>query len=627
MPGGKAPVYYNPKQPTLTSLAPWSNPALLKIFLRFEFWFYLVTHVVLVALSITEVLPSMPVEWRACGSFQYFTTFFLTFYNDHCYRRYESLYFHCTKVMDSVILYVRELTVSFHHPSLWKHRLQASKYLLAACNLFFMGINGEKLNRKEWAEVVKKGLLTKKEAQMLIKYPGPEVVPVLTVWAMMCIGHALEQDAFHSRRNQKIAHVFNRLDNLMVQMMQSYRNISETMAMPIPFAYWHLMNLVFALNFFLLSLMLADLRIWLSIIPYTMALTTFMGLREVSNQLADPFGDDIVDFPLHKYLDHTFDQAACLLEAFSSRDAYERTRRQIVRVRPFGEGQVRRHLDQDALYYNTSYKAHQDGVFIWEDESPLQGYSGMVHEHTLQQQLRDALANLAGFERDGEAPTEEDGVDYIEYMKQRERIFKLEEQLRQLEDDQEAKEKKDEKSKDPAASKVGAASKAGEGLPKKGADNAKQGVPGSDQRWWEHKTHQWGPSSDAGSDGRPRQGRHNNPGSKRVFNMSDVKSFQEIRREIQSQLQTRLDILDDSDGGHASSLRSDLGPGATRGKWIEGGKGGHGSPPPARRNRSRDSPEAGRYASPRGGGSDPQRGGRGRSSPRDRSPRDQRGVI
>merc|ERR1719359_2703305 len=147
----------------------------------------------------------------------------------------------------------------------------------------------------------------------------------------------------------------------------AYREISETMAQPIPFAYWHLMNLVFSLNFLLLALILASFEHWLTIVPYSMALMTFMGLREVSNQLADPFGDDIVDFPLAKFLDYTFDHSVCLLQAFSANDAYERVRRQIFVSEAFNERQVRRHVTQENLY-SDAYAAHTDSIYIWEKE-------------------------------------------------------------------------------------------------------------------------------------------------------------------------------------------------------------------------------------------------------------------
>jgi len=412
-------VNYDPKQPTLASLVPWRNPALVKIFFSFEFWFYINFHSMIVFLSLSGAVPLLPVDWKASGAFQYFTTFFLTFYNGNCYARYQSLYTACCDLMDATLLFVREMTITFKEPETWKHRLQATKWLLAAVDLFFMGVCGNKLNMKEWTEVVKKGLLTKPEAQLLLKYPGPEVVPILTTWVMIAIGDALELPTFHERRDpawtcvrgQKIAHLHNRLDLLMSKLMKSYRLISETMAQPIPFAYWHLMNLVFSLNFLLLALILASFQHWLTIVPFSMALMTFMGLREVSNQLADPFGDDIVDFPLAKYLDYTFDHAVCLLQAFSTEDAYERVRRQIKVSSPFNERQVRRHMKPENLY-SVAYAAHQDNIYIWEKEQPLQECAVVYEKESLQDQLKKSLSAIPVGKTSVEYGDEDDSADF-----------------------------------------------------------------------------------------------------------------------------------------------------------------------------------------------------------------------
>lgn len=401
MSGQAVVINYDPKQSVLRSLFPWSNPSLVKVLLSFEFWFFIGFHCSIVVLSMLNIVPLLPVDWKASGAFQYFTTFFLTFYNGNCYARYQKLYDACTSLMDATLLFVREMTVCFKEEPTWKHRLQATKWLLAAVDLFFMGVCGGKLSMKEWSEVVKKGLLTKPEAQLLIRYPGPEVVPILTTWTMICVADALELPCFHEKKNpewscvrqQKIAHLHNRLDLILARLMTSYREVSETLAQPIPFAYWHLMNLVFSLNFFLLALILASFQHYFTILPYGMALLTFMGLREVSNQLADPFGEDIVDFPIAKYLDYTFDHSICLLQGFSAEDAYSRVRRQVYAASPFNERQVRRHV-KHANLYDEVYQAHQDSVYIWEKDQPLQEMAVVYEKESLKDQLRKSLSGI-----------------------------------------------------------------------------------------------------------------------------------------------------------------------------------------------------------------------------------------
>merc|ERR1739848_532622 len=97
------------------------------------------------------------------------------------------------------------------------------------------------------------------------------------------------------QRSQRIAHVHNRLDRNLVTMIHSYQAIGHIMALPIPFPYYHLMNIVLLFNFIILALIFANFKTWVTIFPFMTALLVFMGLREVSTALADPFGQDAVD--------------------------------------------------------------------------------------------------------------------------------------------------------------------------------------------------------------------------------------------------------------------------------------------------------------------------------------------
>lgn len=392
--------YYDPEQSSIRALLQWKKSSIRWVVQRPEFWLFLSFHIFLVISARANIVDWVPSgeKWKVNGAFQYFTTFFLTFYNSNCYQRYEYLYPCCMSVMDGVLLVVRELTVSFRSPDTWKHRLAATKYLLAGCYLFFFGLAQETLSIDKWSEVVKKGLLTKHEAQMLMKYPGGDVVPVVNTWVMIVLVDALKKDSLWRQRSQRVAHIHNRLNFLMVPLMRAQGKAAETMAMPIPFAYWHLMNLVFSLNFFLLAFSLASYRNIMTIIPYAMALLTFMGLREVSNALADPFGEDSVDFPLEKYLDFTFDQSVCLLQAFSHEMAYERVAAQIKETKPFEESQLRHTIPasgQGALY-NDGFRAHESGTFLWTRETPLQRLTVdyVNNLEGLRKQLTESLAHL-----------------------------------------------------------------------------------------------------------------------------------------------------------------------------------------------------------------------------------------
>mmetsp|Transcript_54485 Transcript_54485/g.127273 ORF Transcript_54485/g.127273 Transcript_54485/m.127273 type:complete len:606 (+) Transcript_54485:24-1841(+) len=366
-------VYYDPQQSLLDSILQWRDSSVKWVLFRPEFWLYVLIHVVFVALSIVGDIQLIDVNVEAAFAVQYFTTFFLTFYNAHCFARYEELYPHTMNVLDGVLLMVHEMTITLKDQSLRQHRLQATKYILAAAYVFFIGITNESeaLEKRAWEEIIRKGLLVKKEAEILRRYMGPEVVPVLMTWSMYCITDALEQDCMWGARTQRIAHAHNRFNKYQQNIMESYHKITHMMAMPIPYTYWHLMNLIFSINFLIVSVTLASYKKWLTIVPYTLTIMVFMGLREVSNALANPFGEDSVDFPLSKFLDYTFDYAVCLVDAFSHENAYQQVKHAIKNAVPFNEQQLRRPARQDILYAD-GFKPHMEGTFLWTRDMPMQ---------------------------------------------------------------------------------------------------------------------------------------------------------------------------------------------------------------------------------------------------------------
>merc|ERR1719480_212475 len=114
------------------------------------------------------------------------------------------------------------------------------------------------------------------------------------------------------------------------------------LGMPIIFAYYHLMNVVLVLNIGMLVLLPSLFRNFMTNIPVVTALFLFMGLREVSLALSDPFGMDTLDLPVTAFLNTTFDRCACVLEAFATLDCRDRIRQQIPVTAEFSDVELRR---------------------------------------------------------------------------------------------------------------------------------------------------------------------------------------------------------------------------------------------------------------------------------------------
>merc|ERR1719454_1250565 len=115
------------------------------------------------------------------------------------------------------------------------------------------------------------------------------------------------------------------------------------------------MNLVLVTNFSLIAGVLALLQSYMTIVPFGAVIAVFLGLRNVATQLADPFGDDAVDFPVAHFINFCVDQVICLMETFEHMDhtVLDST---IEKERNFTDAQLTRSVDKKLLYKACGHK-------------------------------------------------------------------------------------------------------------------------------------------------------------------------------------------------------------------------------------------------------------------------------
>mmetsp|Transcript_4487 Transcript_4487/g.10429 ORF Transcript_4487/g.10429 Transcript_4487/m.10429 type:complete len:620 (+) Transcript_4487:114-1973(+) len=362
-------VYYRTDESIIKSAFKFKKTTFPVVVSRFEFWIFLFLHATTVGVFYIidldiDAVGELP--WECAETVQFFMTFFITFYNRHCYSRYHYLYRGCMDIIDSALLFMLELSVSLNNRELEQHRVLSAKYVLAAVFSFFMGLTGGDLERKEWKELVFKGLLTNTEMDALMDYPGGKVIQVLLNWAMQVVDDALKHDVLWSDRSERIAHVYNRLHVHTVDLFLASQEVSHLVALPIPFPYFHLMNLVLMLNFLLVGMVLALFKNLFTIVPYTLILLFFLGLRQVATELADPFGEDEVDFPVAEFLNYLFDHSVCLLEAFGRMDA-KHLFKEVEGHMGFSEDHVKTPIDKDVLYKHAGLAENKH--FHWTEAS------------------------------------------------------------------------------------------------------------------------------------------------------------------------------------------------------------------------------------------------------------------
>ena len=110
--------------------------------------------------------------------------------------------------------------------------------------------------------------------------------------------------------------------------------ITNWMKNPVPFPYYHGLNLLVMCNLGLISwtLISMDFDTPLTAITYVLIATSFFGLKQVAVQMTDPFGDDAIDFDIEGMLAASFRNSVILLK-----DTHETLGRTTTIVNPLEE--------------------------------------------------------------------------------------------------------------------------------------------------------------------------------------------------------------------------------------------------------------------------------------------------
>lgn len=373
--------YYNPKQNVWRSLFTWRATIFEFVICQPEFYGYLAWNILVTTLiiALTKQGDFDDFNWDAASVMQYVMTFFATFYNDLCYVRYQELYPACVSFMDNVVFLIQEVHVNLHWPALKQHRIAIAKYLMALVYETFMTLCGGPLRESSWDQFVKKGLLTVDETKLLDSYPGGRASPVLCCWILTILRHAMFQDCMWRKNaddfdvSQQTVHIYNRHCQHVVNLQAAANRIYYVMANPIPYAYYNLMNFILLFNIMLLATFTGLYRSYLTVIPFTIALLIYMGLREVSCALADPFGKDSLDFPVPDFIRNCFDRCVSLVLAFQSAESRDWLLKQVEQVDDFEDEHLKRYC-KSSLFGETDNVIRRGYAIMmkWSAESPFE---------------------------------------------------------------------------------------------------------------------------------------------------------------------------------------------------------------------------------------------------------------
>ena len=86
--------------------------------------------------------------------------------------------------------------------------------------------------------------------------------------------------------------------------------IVNLLKQPVPWAYFHLLNLMTFVTLLLVSYFLAFVNSWvMTTAVHGVICLIVLGLKNLAGAMADPFGDDVIDFKVEKLLAGMYDNS------------------------------------------------------------------------------------------------------------------------------------------------------------------------------------------------------------------------------------------------------------------------------------------------------------------------------
>jgi len=298
-----------------------------------EFWFLLFMNIAICILRHLGIFNPevyhIDLPFGLTGVTGSLMTFFVCFYNQHVFSRYQKIYSLTKRMSEDCIELVSILRLQVEDIVA---RRKIAKLVIASCLLFFYERtegreNSGNVSSNEYQQLKQLDLLGDAEIQHLTKHAtklGANAVPSFIVqqWAMELM--RLET-ANPEERDDMLGGFFARV----YRVRKNQAEVVQILELPMPFQYFHIMNLMLALNLVLWAYSLGCQDSFFAPIIFMFVQMMFQGIRELSTALSDPFGDDEVDFPVNAWMMTLYARTYALLE-----DPYDVTKTDLDKVTP-----------------------------------------------------------------------------------------------------------------------------------------------------------------------------------------------------------------------------------------------------------------------------------------------------
>eukprot|EP00747_Dinoflagellata_sp_TGD_P059554 gnl/TRDRNA2_/TRDRNA2_151623_c0_seq1.p1 gnl/TRDRNA2_/TRDRNA2_151623_c0~~gnl/TRDRNA2_/TRDRNA2_151623_c0_seq1.p1 ORF type:complete len:448 (-),score=50.93 gnl/TRDRNA2_/TRDRNA2_151623_c0_seq1:148-1491(-) len=305
-------IQYDPGASFLLIALEWSGTVLPAVLRRVEFWVFFILHLVVMLLyrwgylaAADDKTDQLYVSWNYLKIISGMTTFFEVFYANQCFTRFLKLYNEMRGILSCFDSFVYQMKLWLGSKSMAHIRL-SSRFFLCS-NILFMFEAEKPCTEREWEELIDHGLLKPDERECLEALKRGQRATMLLFWSGEVMVAGCEASKVPG--------------NVMMEMMQTLlyarraqQIVMDSMAAPLPYQYFHLLNVMILVNLVLWAYGMGVTESWAGPLVYFFSELIFMGLMELAGQFSDPFGTDATDFPLNAWVSEAAVQASILLE-------------------------------------------------------------------------------------------------------------------------------------------------------------------------------------------------------------------------------------------------------------------------------------------------------------------------
>lgn len=308
------PFYYDPSASYLATALRYTHTVVPCVLARPTFWLFQALHWSIFCAYRNGYFQDadqrdspLYVEWRIIQIITSMTTFFEVFYTNNVFSRYIKLYNLSRKIFGDLPNFAFNARVFFGSQQQAMVRLSC-RYVVSSVVLFFYELS-RTVEEDEWDILVTRNLLSAEDVDYLkgCNFEREQNSLIVLHWAGRALGETAVQAGVP-------ATIIKGLIDRLIQMREQQQVIRDTLRLPMPFQYFHVLNMMVVVNLLLWAYGFGVSMSWLSPIGFFFAELIFCGMMELAGQMSDPFGRDEVDFPLNVWFSHALADTGTIIE-------------------------------------------------------------------------------------------------------------------------------------------------------------------------------------------------------------------------------------------------------------------------------------------------------------------------